>query len=93
MTALEVIFVTTCIIAFEWYNFICQKQKKAESLEQFHADIVELASRADCGDREDDWVRVMFTAHMSNKKLQKNCWHKHVAHKMHTNTRYDEKKD
>ena len=26
------------------------------------------------------------------KKLLKNCWHKQVAHKMHTNTRYDENK-
>ena len=84
MTALEDIFVTTCIIAFERYNFICRKQKKAESLEKFHAD---------CCDREDEWLRVMYTDHMSNEKLQKNCWHKHVAHKMHTNTRYDEKKD
>ena len=50
MTVLEDIFVTTRIIAFERYNFICRKQKKTESLEQFHADLVELASRADCGD-------------------------------------------
>ena len=54
MTTLEDIFITTRIIAFESYNFICRKQKKAESLEQFYADLVELASRADCGDREDE---------------------------------------
>ena len=54
---------------------------------------VELASRADCGDREDEWVRDMFTAHISNEKLQKNCWHKHVAHRKHTNIRYDEKRN
>ena len=54
MTTLEDIFITTRIIAFEWYNFICRKQKKAESVEQFYADLVELASRADCGDREDE---------------------------------------
>ena len=51
------------------YNFICRKQKKSESLEHFHADLVELASRADCGDREDEWVRDMFTAHMHNEKI------------------------
>ena len=69
MTVLEDIIVTTRIIAFERYNFICRKQKKAESLEQFQADLVELASRADCGDRESEWVRDMFTAHMNNEKI------------------------
>ena len=28
-----------------------------------------MASRADCGDREDEWVRDMFTAHMHNEKI------------------------
>ena len=69
MTVLENIFVTRRIIAFERYNFICQKQKKTESLEQFHAELVELASRADCGDRESEWVRDMFTAHMNHEKI------------------------
>ena len=69
MTTLEDIFVSTRIIAFERYNFICRKQTKAESLEQFHSDLVELASRADCGDREDEWVRDMLTAHMNNEKI------------------------
>ena len=46
-----------------------RKQKKTESLEQFHADLVELASRADCRDKEDEWVRDMFTAHMQNEKI------------------------
>ena len=68
MTTLEDIFVTIRIIVFEKYNFICRKQKKTESLEQFHSDLVELASRADCGDREDKWVREIFTAHMNNDK-------------------------
>ena len=69
MTVLEDIFITTRIIAFERYNSICRKQKKTEKLEQFHADLVELASRADCGDRESEWVRDMFTAHMNNEKI------------------------
>ena len=30
---------------------------------------MELASRADCGDRESEWVRDMFTAHMNNEKI------------------------
>ena len=66
---LEEIFVTNRIVAFQKYKFICRKQKKSESLEQFHADLVELASRADCGDREDEWVKDMFTAHMNNEKI------------------------
>ena len=69
ITTLEDIIVTNRIVAFEKYNFICRKQKKTESLEQFHADLVELASRADCGDREDEWVSDMFTAHIENEKL------------------------
>ena len=69
MTTLEDSFVTTRILAFERYNFICRKQKKTESLEQYHLDLVELALRADCGDREDEWVRDMFTAHMNNDKI------------------------
>ena len=68
-TVLEDIFVTTHIIAFERYNFICRKQRKAERLEQFHADLVEIASRADCGDRESEWVRDKCTAHMNNEKI------------------------
>ena len=55
-TTLEDILVTTCITLFENYN---------ESLEQFHADLVELASRADYGECEDEWVRDMFTTHMN----------------------------
>ena len=69
MTVLEDIFVTTRIIAFERYNFICRKQKKTESLEQFHADLVELASQSDCGDRESEWVKDMFTALMNNETI------------------------
>ena len=30
---------------------------------------MELASRADCGDRESEWVRDLFTAHMNNEKI------------------------
>ena len=33
------------------------------------SDLVELASRADCGDREDEWVRELFTAHMNSDKI------------------------
>ena len=69
MTILEDIFVTSRIIAFERYNFIHRKQKKTESLEKFHSNLVELASRADCGDREDEWVRDMFAAHMNNDSI------------------------
>ena len=69
MTVLKDLFITTRITAFERYNFKCRKQTKAESLEQFHADLVQLASRADCGDRESEWVRDMFTAHMNIEKI------------------------
>ena len=69
ITTLEDIFVTTRVVAIERYNFICRIQKKTESLEQFYADLVEFASNADCGDREDEWVRDMFTAHMQNEKI------------------------
>ena len=50
------------------YNFICRKQRKNESLEQFHADSVELAATADCGDREEKWIRDIFTADSGNQK-------------------------
>ena len=69
MTVLEDIFITTRIIAFEKYNFICKKQKKNQSIKQQHADLVALASRADCGNSKDEWVRYMFTAHMNNEKI------------------------
>ena len=69
MTVLEDIFLMTWIIAFERYNFICRKQKKMESSEQFDADLVELASRADCGDRESEWVSDVFTAHINKEKI------------------------
>ena len=38
-------------------------------MEKFLANLVELASRADCGDRENEWVRDTFTAHMSDEKI------------------------
>ena len=66
---LEKNFITHRIIAFVRYSFICRKQRKNETLKQFHADLVELASRADCRDKENDRVRDMFTAHMNNEKF------------------------
>ena len=69
MTTQEDIFVTSRIVAFGRYIFISRKEKKSESLEQFHADLVEPASRAACGDREDEWARDMFTAHMNKEKI------------------------
>ena len=89
MTTLEDIFVTTRIIAFERYTFICRKQKKNESLEQFHSDLVELASRADCGDREYEWVRDMFNAHINNDKIAEELL---GPHKTHMNMQYVVKK-
>ena len=43
-----------------------RKQKKNESIEQFHADLVELSSRAD---REDELVSDMLTANMNSEKI------------------------
>ena len=68
LTAVEDIFVTTIIVLFERQNFICRNQKKTEIFEQFHADLVELASRADCKDREDE----KFTALCITRKLPRN---------------------
>ena len=48
----ENVFLTTKIVAFERYNFVCLKQQKNKSLEQFNANFVELASHASCADRE-----------------------------------------
>ena len=53
-TCNEEISITHRIIAFERYNLICRKQSKNKTLEQFHSDLVELAIRANCGDREND---------------------------------------
>ena len=38
-------------------------------MELFHADLVELAFRADFGDREDEWVGDVFMAYMSYEKI------------------------
>ena len=51
---LEDVIVIEKIIAFERYNFICRNQKKNELFEQFHAELVELASEADFSYREDE---------------------------------------
>ena len=61
--------MTNRILAIERLNFIFRKQKKAESLEKFQEEFGELASQADCGDREDGCVRDMFNAHMHNGKI------------------------
>ena len=55
MTTLQDIFITTRIIAFKKQTFICLKQIKNETLDQFHEDLRELA-RSYCGDREDKWM-------------------------------------
>ena len=68
MTVSEDIFVTTRILAFERYRIICRKQMKTEIFQQFHADLVEMASRVDCGKWENELVRDMLTAHMNNEK-------------------------
>ena len=52
MTTLQDIFITTRIIAFKKYTFICLKQIKNETMDQFHEDLRELA-RSYCGERED----------------------------------------
>ena len=88
MTTLEDIFNTNRIVAFVRYNFICREQKKSESLEQIHADLVELASRADCEEPEEEWVIDMFTM----KRSQKNYQHKHGPDKMSMNMQSDGKK-
>ena len=66
---LEEIFISHRVIALERYSFNCRKQQNNETLEQFHEDLVEIASRADCGDKENERVRDMFTAHMNNEKI------------------------
>ena len=43
MRVLEDVFLTKKIITFKKSNFICSKQTKKESLEHFHASLVELA--------------------------------------------------
>ena len=59
----------TRTIAFEGIQFsFGEKKGKDESLEQFHANLVELASHADCSYREDEWVLDMITSHMKKGK-------------------------
>ena len=70
MTILEDFFVTRRFIVFERYNLIWKRtQKKTKSLEQFHEDLVETASRANCWDWETEWVRDKFTAQKHNSKI------------------------
>ena len=66
------IFLTHRVIAFDRYNFICRKQRKIETLEQFHADLVELVSLEECGDKENEWLQDMFNAHVNNEKIAKD---------------------
>ena len=67
----EGIFITHRVIAFDRYNFICRKQRKNETLELFHADLVELVSLKECGDKENEWVQDVFNAHVNNEKIAK----------------------
>ena len=67
-TTLEDIVITK-IKAFGRCNFIWSKQMKKEKLEQFHADFKELASRANCGDAEDEFFHDMFRAHMNKETI------------------------
>ena len=76
-------FVKIQTIVFERYNYLYRKQKKNESLEQFHADFVELASRSDYGDREDEWFRDIFTAHLNDDKVAEELIAESRSHKMH----------
>ena len=89
---LEDVIVIEKIIAFQRYGFICRVQKKNESLEQFHAEVVELASKADCGDKEDEKVRDRFTAHLLNENLSEELLvETHTHRKKRKNEQLDAK--
>ena len=53
---------------------------------------MELVSRADCGDREDEWARDMFTAQMSNEKIAEELLAEQERYRKHTNMQSDAKK-
>ena len=55
--------------SFRKVRFYLWETTKNETLKQFHADLVELASRAVGGDRQEEWFWPMFKAHISNDKI------------------------
>ena len=67
MVKVEEIFITTRVIAYKRYNF----REENQTLEQFQVDIVELASCADCGNREDESDRGMLTPLRNKEKIAK----------------------
>ena len=73
---LEDVSVVENMTTLERYNIKGSIQKKNQSLEQFHAELVKLASEADCGDREDVWARDMSPAHMLNKRSPRSYYPK-----------------
>ena len=65
---LENVLVTEKTIALERYNFFCRIQKNV-CLEQFHAELIDLASKADCGDKEKESMRDKFTTNVKREDI------------------------
>ena len=77
--------VTEKVIAFYW-----SEREKNELLEQFHVELVDFASRADCEEHRDEWVRDMFTANMHNDKIEEELLEElPYHHRTHMNTPSD----
>ena len=67
---LEDVSVVVKITALERYNIKSSIQKKTQSLEQYHAKLVKIASEADWGDRGRMGERYVPGTHVEQKDLQ-----------------------
>ena len=72
-------------------NFFCRKQRKNKSLEHLYAVLVELISRADCVDREYDWVQGMFTAYLTDNEIAEELLDKIRSLQKQMHTQLEEK--
>ena len=68
---LELTFIRPRNVTFDRYLLLTRRQQKRETMEQFHSALRSLAEFCQLGALEDDLLRDIFTANMTDPEIQK----------------------
>ena len=68
---LELTFIRPRNVTFDRYLLLTRRQQKGETMEQFHSALRSRAESCQLGSLEDDLLRDIFTANMTDPEIQK----------------------
>ena len=68
---LELTFIRPRIVTFDRYLLLTRRQRKGETVEKFHSALTSLAEFCQLGALEDNLLRDIFTANMTDPEIQK----------------------